>query len=139
MAYPMAERRFEQGIYHKEQFRAALQKNSHEIALFSLENFADFLLDEIEKRKHYSAKEYWGDARSHLEKLATNTATGTDIVLLNRLVKDLGGYTVKFRIKTYGGKPHIILKGYPGLRRTLNAPKYGIKNAKILEMGLGVH
>jgi hypothetical protein len=47
MAYPMAERRFEQGIYHKEQFRAALQKNSHEIALFSLENFADFLLDEV--------------------------------------------------------------------------------------------
>lgn len=53
------------------------------------------------------------------------------------MVGDLGDFTTKAYIKTYGGKPHIILKGHPGLRRVLTGTKYGIKNPKIITMGLG--
>merc|ERR1711916_144560 len=40
-------------------------------------------------------------------------------------------------IKNYGGKPHIILKGHAGLRTILTGTKYGIKNPKVITMGLG--
>ena len=56
---------------------------------------------------------------------------------LSKLVGDLGGFTTKVDIKSYGGKLHIILKGHPGLRRVLTGTKYGIKNPKVVKMGLG--
>ena len=46
-------------------------------------------------------------------------------------------FSTKAYVKTYGGKPHIILKGLPGLRRVLTGTKYGIKNPKVITMGLG--
>jgi hypothetical protein len=49
----------------------------------------------------------------------------------------LGGFTTQAYIKTYGGKPHIILKGYPGLRKILTGTRYGIKHPKVITMGLG--
>lgn len=54
-----------------------------------------------------------------------------------KLVGDLGGFGAKAYIKTYGGKAHIILKGQPGLRSILTGTKYGIKNPKVVSMGLG--
>lgn len=54
-----------------------------------------------------------------------------------KLVGDLGSFGAKAYIKSYGGKPHIILKGHPGLRRILTGTKYGIKNPKVVSMGLG--
>lgn len=56
---------------------------------------------------------------------------------LAKLVGDLGGVSAKAYVKTYGGKPHIILKGRPGLRKILTGTKYGIKNPKVITMGLG--
>jgi len=60
-----------------------------------------------------------------------------DILLLKKLVTDLGGFGAQVYFKRYGGKLHIILKGYPGLRRILNAPRYGAGNVKVVKMGLG--
>ncbi len=56
---------------------------------------------------------------------------------MTKLVGDLGSIGAKAYIKNYGGKPHIILKGRPGLRKVLTSPKYGIKNPKVITMGLG--
>lgn len=64
-------------------------------------------------------------------------ASADDLRTLSKLVGDLGGFTTKAYVKSYGGKPHIILKGYPGLRRVLTGTKYGIKNPKVITMGLG--
>lgn len=60
-----------------------------------------------------------------------------DAVTLAKLVGDLGSFGAKAYIKSYGGKPHIIIKGYPGLRRVLTGTKYGIYNPKVVKMGLG--
>jgi len=68
---------------------------------------------------------------------ASYYASADDLRTLSKLVGDLGGFATKAYIKTYGGKPHIILKGHPGLRRILTGTKYGIKNPKVITMGLG--
>ncbi len=54
-----------------------------------------------------------------------------------KLIGDLGGVGARAYIKSYGGKPHIILKGHAGLRTVLTGTKYGIKNPKVISMGLG--
>ena len=53
------------------------------------------------------------------------------------LIADLGGVGARAYVKSYGGKPHIILKGNAGLRTVLTGTKYGIKNPKVISMGLG--
>ena len=40
-------------------------------------------------------------------------------------------------LKDYGGKTHIILKGWPGLRKVLTGTRYGVENPKVISMGLG--
>lgn len=56
---------------------------------------------------------------------------------MTKLVADLGGVGARAYIKTYGGKPHIVLKGHAGLRTILTGTKYGIQNPKVISMGLG--
>jgi hypothetical protein len=52
-------------------------------------------------------------------------------------VRDMGGLLTKVRHTVYKGKQYVIITGYPGLRKTLNAPRYGIQNAKLISMGIG--
>ncbi|MBL4706587.1 MAG: hypothetical protein JKY54_18810, partial [Flavobacteriales bacterium] len=82
-------------------------------------------------------KNTWQKLKGKTEVGASYYASADDLRTLSKLVGDLGGYTAKAYIKTYGGKPHIILKGRPGLRRILTGTKYGIKNPKVITMGLG--
>lgn len=79
-----------------------------------------------------------------MEKLKGNAEVGAsyyasadDLRTLSKLVGDLGGFASKAYVKTYGGKPHIILMGHPGLRHVLTGAKYSIKNPKVITMGLG--
>ena len=68
---------------------------------------------------------------------ASYYASADDAVTMAKLVGDLGGVGARAYIKNYAGKPHIILKGYPGLRKILTGTKYGVKNPKVVSMGLG--
>ena len=82
-------------------------------------------------------KNAWQQLRTKTEAGASYYASADDIRTLSKLVGDLGGFTTKAYIKTYGGEPHIILKGHPGLRKVLTGTKYGIRNPKVITMGLG--
>jgi len=75
--------------------------------------------------------------KGKVEFTANYTSTAGDIRTLTLLLSDLGYGGSRAYIKYFGSKPHIILKGYPGLRKILNATHYGVKNAKVVEMGLG--
>lgn len=79
----------------------------------------------------------WKKLKAKAELGAGYYASADDIRTLSKLVGDLGDYSAKAYVKTYGGKPHIILKGSPGLRRVLTGTKYGISNPKVIAMGLG--
>lgn len=52
-------------------------------------------------------------------------------------VRDMNGLGTKVRYMVRNGKTYVVLSGYPGLRKTLNAPRYGIQNAKLVSMGIG--
>ncbi len=114
--------------------------NSQHVYIFTPEEFVDVITMDMESRKQQGRPDdTWDYARKPLEHLASYTASGKDVLLLNKLVGDLGGVGAQAYIKHYGGKPHIILKGYPGLRKILNAPKYGANNVKVVQIGLGKH
>lgn len=63
--------------------------------------------------------------------------TATDAALLAKLGNDLGTPVGRVYFKSYGGKEHIVFKGHAGLRRILTGTRYGVQNAKIINMGLG--
>lgn len=52
-------------------------------------------------------------------------------------IRDMNGLGTKVRYTVRNGKQYVVLTGYPGLRKTLNAPRYGIQNAKLISMGIG--
>jgi len=120
----------------KNVIRQGINKNQHEVYILSLDE-----MDHIIQKNAIRAdnKTRWDKLKTKAGFTANYYATGNDIVLLGRLVGDLGYAGTQAYIKYYGGKPHIILKGRPGLRNILTGTKYGVKNAKVVKMGLGKH
>lgn len=118
----------------KEKLRKQMQTNQHEVYLLSLEE-----MDCVIKNKVKSAvkKNDWQELRSKVETSASYYASGKDVLLMNKLLADMGYGSARAYIRFYGGKPHIVLKGYPGLRSILTGTRYGVQNAKVVRMGLG--
>lgn len=52
-------------------------------------------------------------------------------------IRDMNGLGTKVRYMVRNGKTYVVLSGYPGLRKTLNAPRYGSQNAKLVSRGIG--
>lgn len=82
------------------------------------------------------ADRHWKGYRDNWHDLANYYAVKDDVGLIRRLVKEVG---IKGRcyFKSYNGKIHVIFKGYPGLRRVLNSPRYGVVNPKVIGLGIG--
>jgi hypothetical protein len=97
----------------------------------------DAIVQSSPKGKLPHIKNAWQKLKGKAEVGASYYASADDLRTLSKLVGDLGGFATKAYVKSYGGKPHIILKGHPGLRRVLTGTKYGIKNPKVITMGLG--
>jgi len=120
----------------KQNLKQTIQSNQHEVFLISAEEM-DAIVNSCTSRKKPQIQSAWRKISGKLETGASYYASADDVVTLTKLVGDLGGLGAKAYIKTYAGKPHIILKGYPGLRKVLTGTKYGIKNPKVITMGLG--
>jgi len=119
----------------KEMLRQRITANQHEIYILSLEEM-DAVVQKFAKTP--ANKSLWNQYRAKLEKGANFASPGKDTFLLAKLVGDMGGIVnARAYIKYYNGKPHIILKGYPGLRKILTGTKYGVQNAKVVKIGLG--
>lgn len=118
------------------EMRQKISANQHEVYILSLEE-----MDHVFKtgKKNPLIQEKWQKYKSKVELSANYYSSGQDVFLLNKLLADMGYTGARAYVKYYGGKPHIILKGYPGLRKILNATKYGVQNAKVVKMGLGKH
>lgn len=120
----------------RKELEQQIKSNQHEVFVVSIEEM-DAIVKSSPKGNLPHIKNAWQKLKGKAEVGASYYASADDLRTLSKLVGDLGGFTTKAYIKTYGGKPHIILKGYPGLRRILTGTKYGIKNAKVITMGLG--
>lgn len=60
-----------------------------------------------------------------------------DLKNISILLRDIGGFGTKARISVRNGQEYLILTGYPGLRRKLKGTRYGVRNAQLLELGIG--
>ncbi|WP_020158424.1 hypothetical protein [Methylobacter marinus] len=120
----------------KKALKQQIQSNQHEVFVISIEEM-DAIIKSSPRGKMPSVQQAWQQIKGKVEFGVSYYASADDFITLSKLVGDLGGFTTQAYIKTYGGKPHIILKGYPGLRKILTGTKYGIKHPKVITMGLG--
>ncbi|MCL7420098.1 MAG: hypothetical protein M8364_04255 [Methylobacter sp.] len=120
----------------KKALKQQIQSNQHEVFVISIEEM-DAIIKSSPKGKMPSVQQAWQQIKGKVEFGVSYYASGDDFITLSKLVGDLGGFTTQAYIKNYGGKPHIILKGYPGLRKILTGTRYGIKHPKVITMGLG--
>lgn len=89
------------------------------------------------KMAQAEADKLWRRFQTESRFAANYFSVTDDMALLAKLARDLGSPMGRVYFKTYGGKPHIVLKGYPGLRNILTGTKYGVQHAKVVNMGLG--
>jgi len=120
----------------KKDLQQQIQLNKHEIYIVSFEEM-DAIIKSSPEGKKQSVQSSWNKIKDKVGLGASYYASFDDVVTITKLVGDLGGIGAKAYIKNYGGKPHIILKGHAGLRKILTGTKYGIKNPKVVTMGLG--
>lgn len=120
----------------KKDLQQKIKSNKHEVYVISFEEM-DAIIKSSPKRNKPSVQAAWQKIKGKVGVGASYYASADDAVTMAKLVGDLGGVGARAYIKTYGGKPHIILKGHAGLRTILTGTKYGIKNPKVVTMGLG--
>jgi hypothetical protein len=124
--------------HYSEQEKKALEQqiklNQHEIFIVSFEEMDAILQSQPQWQR---INDDWQKIRKGAEFGANYYSTADGARMLGKLVGDLGAFGAQTYIKIYGGKPHIILKGSPGLRRILTGTRYGLQNAKVVAMGLG--
>ena len=113
-----------------------IRANRHEVFIVSLEQM-DAVIKSSPKGDNPNIKQRWQEIKTKAELAANYYPTADDIRTIAKLVGDLGAVGAQAYVKTYGGKPHIILKGNPSLRTILTGTKYGINNPKVVTMGLG--
>ena len=120
----------------KQQLKQTIGANKHEVIVVSMDEM-DAIVRSSENRSKPSLQDAWKKIKNKVGTGAGYYASVDDMRTLTKLVADLGSFGAQAYVKSYGGKPHIILKGRPGLRKILTGTKYGMKNPKVIAMGLG--
>jgi hypothetical protein len=120
----------------KKVIKYKIQSNQHEVFVVSFTEM-DAIIRSSQKVWDEGMTLAWSKVKGKTEFGASYYASADDLRTISKLVGDLGGFTIKAYVKNYGGKPHIIIKGFPGLRKIFTGTKYGIKNPKVVTMGLG--
>jgi hypothetical protein len=85
------------------------------------------------------ADRLWRAHRERAEKAASNVSNADDAMTLIRQMRDMRTPIGRVVYKRYGGKMHVIIKGNPRLRTILSGTKYGVRNAKVIGLGIGKH
>ncbi len=122
--------------HEKVALKHKIQANKHEIFVVSIDEM-DTIVRSSTAHTSTGTHQAWTTIKRKAELGANYYASADDLRTLSKLVGDLGSFGAQAYVKSYGGKPHIILKGHPGLRRILTGTKYGMKNPKVIAMGLG--
>jgi len=117
--------------------RNTIKQNSHELYALSLDEFDRSFKVLAGSPKYASQRSNWEVLRKGVEAGANYTASGKDLGTLTKLFADLGFSGTKAYIKYYKGRPYVIFKGSPALRKIFTGTRYGLQNAKVVHMGIG--
>ena len=89
-----------------------------------------------------STKQSWQAHKDTIQLIGTLTPSLVlDMKVLTLLAREMhrsGSLFTQYQIKNYGGKLHVILKGYPGLRLHLTGTRYLANHPKVISMGIGL-
>lgn len=120
----------------KKQLVTRINSNKHQVFVLSFEEFENSIKHSKTSLKQ-RAKQTWDKYQKGTKVTAENTSNASSVLLLTRVLSDLGVTANKAYIKYYGGKPHIIFKGFAGQRNIFTGVKYSATNPKIVQMGIG--
>lgn len=120
----------------KKQLATRINSNKHQVFVLSFEEFENFIQHSGTSLKQ-RAKQAWDKYQEGAKATAENAPNASSALLLTRVLSDLGVTANKAYIKHYGGKPHIIFKGFAGQRSIFTGVKYSTTNPKIVQMGIG--
>lgn len=120
----------------KKQLATRINSNKHQVFVLSFEEFENFIKHSRTSLKQ-RAKQAWHKYQEGAKATAENAPNASSALLLTRVLSDLGVTANKAYIKHYGGKPHIIFKGFAGQRNIFTGVKYSATNPKIIQMGIG--
>lgn len=120
----------------KKELQEKILSNTHEIYVVSFAEM-DAIIKSSPNGRQETVKAAWQKIKGKVGVGASYYASADDAFTMAKLIGDLGGIGARAYIKNYGGKPHIVIKGHAGLRTVLTGTKYGIKNPKVISMGLG--
>ncbi len=100
-----------------------------------------WLTDKVQARAidRATADRLWREHREKVQTAASNYANADDAMTLVRQMRDMRTPIGRVAFKRYGGKMHVIIKGNPRLRTILSGTKYGVRNAKVVGLGIGKH
>lgn len=116
--------------------KAKINANSHEIYVLSLDDM-EKVIESSDSPLKPRARDTWEQYRKETKTAAAYAPYAKDSVTLTKLFSDLGVTAFKAYTRTYGGKQHIIFKGFAGQRKIFNAVKYGASHPEIIKMGIG--
>ncbi|MGM0570558.1 hypothetical protein [Marinobacter sp.] len=99
----------------------------------------------IQKSKNVSEEDIAATFREltefSLDMVRDHTGTVSSAIVLSKLGADMhrsGSIFGTYKVIQKEGKHFIVLSGYAGLRKHLNAPVYGLSNPKVVRMGVGI-
>lgn len=100
-----------------------------------------WLYDKVNARAITEARadELWLQHRDGSRKVVENVSNAGDAHTLIKQVRDMRTPLGRVVFKSYGGKMHVIIKGNPRVRTNLTGTKYGVRNAKVIGLGIGKH
>lgn len=112
-------------------------QNKHEAYVLDLEELDQVVRIGFASPAKVNQRQAWDVLRGKLSTIANHTASIQDLSKLAKIFADLGFAGTKAYVKYHAGKAYIIFKGNPRLRSIFTGTRYGLHNAKVVQMGLG--
>lgn len=127
----------------KEAFQDEFKHNQVDLYALQLHELVGIWLN-TKKRSHLSEPEIgerFHDLTGYSLELVrdhgANVSAGTVLGKLARDMNRSGHIFTTYRVVQQSGTKFIIFRGKPGLRRHLTAPRYKLRNPKVVRMGVG--
>lgn len=116
--------------------RSMLQSNNTDVMFLTLEEAYEVLSD----WGWQDTKQTWVSiTQSDPGQIAINYGTGIkDVVTTSMIIAALKDFGIRATVYlNHKGTEMIKFTGYSGIRKVLNAPTFGLKNPKVVDLGIG--